>query len=61
MKVSQYGKCQELCAVAKTIQRFDETVSHEDRHRKDPELPLLQRISSVELTSPQIAAQINAS
>jgi hypothetical protein len=27
----------------------------------DPELPLLQRISSLELTAHQIAAQINAS
>ena len=29
--------------------------------KEDPELPLLQRISSFELTAPQIAAQINAS
>ena len=29
--------------------------------REDPELPLLQRKSSLELTAPQIAAQINAS
>ena len=29
--------------------------------KKDPELPLLQRIRSLELTAPQIAAQINAS
>ena len=28
---------------------------------EDPELPLLQRTSSLELTAPQIAAQINAS
>ena len=28
---------------------------------EDPELPLLQRIRSLELTAPQIAAQINAS
>ena len=28
--------------------------------KEDPELPLLQRISSLELTEPQIAAQINA-
>jgi hypothetical protein len=45
-------------AVAKTIKRYDETVSHEDRHRKDPELPVQQRISSLELTALQIAAQI---
>ena len=29
--------------------------------KEDPELPLLKRISSLELTAPQIAAQINAS
>ena len=29
--------------------------------KEDPELPLLQRTSSLELTAPQIAAQINAS
>ena len=29
--------------------------------KEDPELPLLQRISSLELTAPQIAAQIIAS
>jgi hypothetical protein len=39
-------------AVAKTIKRYDET---------DPELPLLQRTSSLELSAPQIATQINAS
>ena len=29
--------------------------------KEDPELPLLQKISSLEVTAPQIAAQINAS
>jgi hypothetical protein len=29
--------------------------------KEDPRLPLLQRLSSLELTAPQIAAQINAS
>ena len=29
--------------------------------KEDPELPLLERISSIELTAPQIGAQINAS
>ncbi|CDQ73069.1 unnamed protein product [Oncorhynchus mykiss] len=56
-------------AVAKTIKHYDETGSHEDRHRrflsatgkKDPELPLLQRINSLELPASDIAAQINAS
>ena len=62
---------------------YDETGSHEDRHRKgrlrvtsammklalmrtatgkeDSELPLLQRIISLELPASEIAAQINAS
>ena len=35
-------------ALAKTIKTYDETGS-EDQHRKDPELPLLKRISSLEL------------
>jgi hypothetical protein len=58
MKVSQSGKCQTFSssAVAKTIMRCDETGSHED-----PELPLLQRISSVELPVSEIADQLNAS
>ena len=48
--------------VAKTIKRYDETGSHEERHRKGrPKDPLLQKISSLELTAPQIAAQINYS
>ena len=29
--------------------------------KEDPELPLLQRITSLEFSAPQIAAQINAS
>ena len=38
---------------------FDETGSHEDRHRKDdPESPLLQRIRSLELPASENAAQI---
>jgi transposase len=65
MKVSQSGKCQELMkvsssAVAKTIKRYDETGSHEDRHRKR-ELTVLQSLSSLELLALEIAAQINAS
>jgi hypothetical protein len=35
MKVSQYGILNiSSSAVAKNIKRYDETVSHEDRHRK---------------------------
>jgi hypothetical protein len=49
-------------AVSKTIKCYDETGSHEDRHRKeDPEFPLLQRISSLYLPASEIAAQIKAS
>ena len=49
-------------AVAKTIKRYDETASHEDRHRKeDPELPLLQRINSIKLPASEIITQIIAS
>ena len=48
-------------AVAKTIKRYDETVSHEDHHKKGRELPLQQRTSSLELPASEIAAQINAS
>jgi hypothetical protein len=38
LKVSQSRKCQENvknfeCAVAKTIRGYDETGSHEDRHK----------------------------
>ena len=42
-------------AVAKTIKRYDET------GKEDPEVPLLQRISSLEWPASDIAAQINAS
>jgi hypothetical protein len=55
MKVSQ----SETSGVAKTINHYDETGSHEDRHRKgkeDPESPLLQRISSLELPASEMAA-----
>ena len=37
-------------AVAKIIKCHDETVSDEDHYSKDPELPLLQRISSLQFT-----------
>ena len=49
-------------AVAKTIKCYDETGSHEfATGMEDPDLPLLQRISSLELPASEIAAQINAS
>ena len=44
-------------AVAKTIKRYDETGSHEASTGKaDAQLPLLQGISSLELTAPQKSA-----
>ena len=49
-----------LSAVAKTL-KHPQTGFHEATGREDPELPLLQRISSLEVTAPEIAAQINAS
>ena len=50
-------------AVAKTIKHYDETGSHERTATGmgDPELPQLQRISSLELPASETAAQINAS
>jgi hypothetical protein len=42
-------------AVAKTMKSYDETGSHEDRHRKG------RPISSLELPDAEIPAQINAS
>ena len=46
-----------LSAIAKTIKCYEETATG----KEDPELPLLQRIRSLEWTASQIAAQINAS
>ena len=67
MKVSQYGTLRTLkvssSAVAKTIKRYDETGSHEDRHRKGrPRVTSAaeDKFIRVNCTS-EIAAQINAS
>ena len=51
MKVSQSGK----------FQTFNVSPSGVATGKEDPKLPQLKRISSLELTAPQIAAQINAS
>jgi transposase len=48
-------------AVSKTIKGYDETGSHEDRHRNGRPRTLLQKISSLDLPALEIAAQINAS
>ena len=69
MKVSEYGQLRTLkvssSAVAKTINHYDETenetLMRTATGKEDPELPLLQRISSLELPASEIAAQINAS
>ena len=64
MKVSQYGTFQELL---KFLQVQSQKPSNAMMKLavmrtaiEDPELPLLQRISSLESTASQIAAQINA-
>ena len=49
-------------AVAKTIKCYVElALMRTSTGKEDPKLPLLQRISSLELTAPQIAVEINAS
>jgi hypothetical protein len=67
MKVSQFGKCQELLKFLQVqLQKPSSPMMKLALIRtatgmEDPELPLLQRISSLEFTAPQIAAQINVS
>ena len=64
MKVSQSGKCQEFGTFLQVqAQKPSSTVMklalmRTATGKEDPELPLLQRICSLELTAPQIAAQI---
>ena len=52
MKVSKSGKFQKPTQIKLALMRTY-------TGKEDPELPLLQRINSVELTAPQITAQIN--
>ena len=47
--------------VAKTIKHYDETMMRIATGMEDPELLLLQRISSLELPASEVAAQIHAS
>jgi hypothetical protein len=62
MKVSKYGKCQELLKFLEVQSQKPSsammklTLMRTATGKEDPEIPLLQRISSLE-----IAAQINAS
>jgi hypothetical protein len=67
MKVSQYGTFQELLKFLQ-VQRQKPSrammklaLMRTATEKEDPELPLLQRISSFELPASEIAAQINAS
>ena len=57
-------------AVAKTIKRYDETGSHEDRHKEgrptvtsaaEDKFIKVTSLRNWQITAPQITAQINAS
>ena len=67
MKVSQYGQFQELWKFLQVQSQKPSSammklaLMRTATGKEDPELPLLQRISSLEWTAPQIAAQMNAS
>ena len=67
MKVNQWGTFQELWTFLQVQSQKPSSammklaLMRTATGKEDPELPLLQRISSLELTAPQIAAQINAS
>jgi transposase len=56
MKVSQSSSS----AVTKTIKRYDETGSNEDRHRKGRPRVTSAAEDKLELPASEIAAQINA-
>ena len=60
MKVSQSGKCQELWKFLQ-VQSQKPPSAMMKLDPELPELPLLQRIRSLELPASEIAAQINAS
>ena len=67
MKVSQYGKCQELLEFLQVQSQKPSSsmmklaLMWTATGKEDPELPLLQRISLLDLPASEIAAQINAS
>jgi hypothetical protein len=59
MKVSQSGKCQELLKFLQVQSQKPKTklaLMRTATGKADAELPLLQRISSLELTAPQKSA-----
>ena len=63
MKVSQCGKCKKLQVQSQksssSIMKL--ALLRTAKGKEEPELPLLQRISSLELQTSEIAAQINYS
>ena len=66
MNISQSGKCKELSKFLQVQSQKPSTMMELALMRtatgkEDPELPLLQRISSLDLSTSEIAAQINAS
>ena len=67
MKFSQYVKIQELCKFLQVQSQQPSSsmmklaLMRTATGMEDPELPLLQRISSLESTAPQLAAQIKGS
>ena len=67
MKVSKSGKCQELIKFLQVqLQKVSNAmmklaVIRTATGKEDPELLLLQRLSSLDLPASEIAAQINAS
>jgi hypothetical protein len=67
MKVNQSGKFEELRKFLQVqMQKPSSTMMklalmRTATGKEDPELPLLQRISSLELSAPQIASRINDS
>ena len=67
MKVSQSGKCQELLkflqvqSLKPSSALMKLALMRTATGKEEPELSLLQRISSLEVPASEIAAQINAS
>jgi hypothetical protein len=60
IQVSQYGTFKDVLHFLQ-VQSQKLALMRTTTGKDDPELPLLQRISSLQLTTVQVAAQINAS
>ena len=61
MKISQYGKCQKKLTQKPSSVMMKLALMRTATGKEDPELPLLQRVSSLEIPASEIAAQLNAS